>query len=494
MNCVSLQGMKKVLNKAEAFIMQNNLWVFLSFILLVSLIENNNQEQHSWALYGRSIGAYMLYLLPVLIFEGFKGQLKLRLSKQGYWIAWSCCFLVYLPIITLLKHDLLFMGLVFFTLELVLEIQTSSRRYLSSGNWVRKINLEAAFIFTLFLIALVISLMAVSSYGDSRFHNEQLLIGFVLDFRKIIQHFPLFLSLLFQFFLLYMVGYFFYAINHYFLVSKLLKERGIIIYLLGVLGIVVLFYPLFAQLILWLPFNKLFGNIFPMNPFDPEDGWGALAVMVLTLPVILAIQWFKQNTRIISLEKQRSETELNLLKHQLNPHFFFNTLNNLYALSLKQSGKTPDVVLQLSELMRYVIYKAKQDKVLLVEDVKYVEDYIQLQQIRLADQPHLSFVKDIKDESVQVAPMLFIILVENAFKHGIEPAENNSFCRISLDADQEKLHFICENSFQEGNFQEEGIGLHNLRKRLELLYPGKHTLDLQKKATTFRAALTLYFI
>lgn len=486
--------MKKGLQKAARFILQQDVWVFLSFILLMALIELNQEGVDSWSVYLRRIGNYTLCLLPILVFEAFKNRLKRGLKQQKYWLVWTSCYLAYPLALCFINRELIFISLVFLLLSVVLEINAAIRKLQPVKHWLRKINLEAAIILTLFLIAMAISLMAVSSFGDPRFHREQLLIGFVLDFGKILDHFWLFCSLLLQFFFLYMVGYFFYAINHYFLVSRLLKERGILYYLLGMLGTVVLFYPFFAQLIVWLPFNKLFGHIFPLNPFHLEDGWGAFAVILFTLPLILAIQWFKQNNRIISLEKQQTETELSLLKHQINPHFFFNTLNNLYALSLNQSKQTPEVVLQLSELMRYVLYKANQEWVMLAEELKYIEDYIQLQQIRLAGRSCISFSKDIRDDGVLVAPMLLIILVENAFKHGIEPAAGKSYCTISIASDHERMCFVCENSCEAEAPETKGIGLHNLKKRLELLYPGRHNLTLEKEAACYRATLTLHFL
>lgn len=486
--------MKKGLQKAERIILQHDVWVYLSFILLMALIELNQEEVDSWSVYLRRIGFYTLCLLPILVFEVFKNRLKSGLKQQKYWLVWSSCYLAYPLALSLFRSELILICLIFLMLAVVLEVNAAIRKLQPVKNWLRKINLETAIVLTLFLIALLIAMMAVSSYGDPRFHKEQLLIGFVVDFEKILAHFWLFCSLLLQFFFLYMVGYFFYAINHYFLVSRLLKERGILYYFLGVLGTVVLFYPFFAQLIVWLPFNKLFGHIFPLNPFHLEDGWGAFAVILFTLPIILAIQWFKQNTRIISLEKQQTETELSLLKHQINPHFFFNTLNNLYALSLHQSKQTPEVVLQLSELMRYVLYRANQEQVMLAEELKYIEDYIQLQQIRLAGRSCISFSKDIRDDTVLIAPMLLIILVENAFKHGIEPAAVRGYCTISITSNHEKMCFVCENSCEEEAPRDNGIGLHNLKKRLELLYPGRHTLTLEKHAIIFRATLTLHFL
>ena len=147
--------------------------------------------------------------------------------------------------------------------------------------------------------------------------------------------------------------------------------------------------------------------------------------MLATTPIILTVQWFKQSNEIADLEREKSATELNLLKQQINPDIFINTLNNLYALSLTKDEKTPEVILQLSELMRYVIKRGKEEVVPILEEIKYIEDYVWLQNIRLHKKLDFSFEKNIDDLSLKIPPLLFINLVENAFKHGIEPAEED---------------------------------------------------------------------
>jgi len=211
----------------------------------------------------------------------------------------------------------------------------------------------------------------------------------------------------------------------------------------------------------------------------------------LTLPILLSLQWTKQNSQIVGLEKEKTRTELDLLKLQLNPHFFFNTLNNLYALSLQQSPKTPESILQLSELMRYVIYKGQQPLVRIEEEVKYLTDYLQLQQIRLRKNLDLKFEKNEIESQHTLAPLLLIVLLENAFKHGIEVSEDAAFLHLELSCTNEKLYFCCENSFEPQASNENGIGLSNLKRRLLLLYPEKHKLDTFTKNNTFTAVLEL---
>jgi hypothetical protein len=297
--------------------------------------------------------------------------------------------------------------------------------------------------------------------------------------------------MLVQFLLMYLCGYALYYLNSRLLVAQVLKQRGIITYVLSVFALIAFLYPLMGQLLAWLPINKLLGGMFVENPFILENAFGAMVIIFASLPVVLAIQWTRQHNRIVALEQEKTKTELDLLKQQLNPHFFFNTLNNLYALSLQQSRQTPESILQLSELMRYVIYKGQEERVLIREEIKYVEDYMDLQQIRLRIQPDLQFDKQIDNEAQEIAPMLLIVFIENAFKHGIEQAAEKAFLHMQLTCRQQRLYFSCENSFEPGSSRDSGIGLSNLRKRLDLLYPGRYQLKTAINNHTFKAEMQL---
>jgi LytS/YehU family sensor histidine kinase len=288
-------------------------------------------------------------------------------------------------------------------------------------------------------------------------------------------------------------GYLLFFINSRLLVSKILKEKGLLIYILSLAATIAILYPFLAQLLISLPINSVFGrDIFGTNPFDMENATGAIVIMLISLPIVLALQWGKQNNQILSLEKEKSQSELDLLKQQLNPHFFFNTLNNLYSLSLQKSEKTSESILQLSELMRYTIYKGQEKSVAISLELKYLEDYIELQQIRLKNPLNLKFEKNISNANIEIAPLLLIVFIENAFKHGIETAENAAFLNISLTSDEKELYFSCENSFDADEISKTpGIGIINLEKRLDLLYPNKHTLKLSSENHIFKAELKL---
>lgn len=213
--------------------------------------------------------------------------------------------------------------------------------------------------------------------------------------------------------------------------------------------------------------------------------------MVLPLPFFAVFLIYHQWREYEGLKTERSEAELAMLKSQINPHFFFNTLNNLYGLVVEQSPQAPEVVLKLSEMMRYTIYEGKKVTVKLSDEVNYLESYIELHQLRYQKQVDIQFPKKIEKE-VMVAPLLFIILLENAFKHGVESLTEDAYIHLQLRADSCAVHFQVENNFDpEKPMEKGGIGLENLKKRLEHHYPGKHELSLQQLPGKYRAVLKI---
>ncbi|MET0464301.1 MAG: sensor histidine kinase [Chitinophagaceae bacterium] len=458
----------------------------------------------SWKIFSSIFMLISVIMLPMLAFAVLKPLMRRTLSRSMFSLCWLIFFAGVIP-------GLAFMGQFIDTaetpgwlfgtcaicgivLELILVANEYYRKRIAGIRWVRRLSLERAVLIILVIISVMLSAMAVSSMDDPRYHSgERLLIAFQLIPGQIIRHFGTFCSLIVQFLVIYMAGYLIFLINSRLLVGLMLKKYGLIAYLLSMLTIVAILYPVLFQLLMVLPVNKLLGPIFTANPFAAENAAGAISIMVLTLPVLLSQQWTRQNNQIVALEKEKTQAELDLLKQQLNPHFLFNTLNNLYSLSLHHSDKTPDSILQLSDLMRYVIYKGQEEKVRLEEEVLYIEDFMSLQKMRLKQPLDLQFKKDMADPYQKISPLLLIVFIENAFKHGIESAEEAAFLHIMLKADQHQLVFICKNSFEKANEKGEGIGLRNLRKRLAVLYPGMHRLHTEVKNHTFKAELQITF-
>jgi len=179
------------------------------------------------------------------------------------------------------------------------------------------------------------------------------------------------------------------------------------------------------------------------------------------------------------LQNERTDAELMHLKSQVNPHFLFNTLNNLYGLALEKSDQTPGLILKLSDMLRYTIYQGKKDQVLLKDEINYLNDFIELQQIRYHKPVNITFTHEIVDADLAISPLLLLILVENAYKHGVEKLTDEAFILIKLEAKEQSMVFEIENNFDESEQNSHtGIGLQNLTQRLKLIYPDSHQLDI----------------
>lgn len=215
--------------------------------------------------------------------------------------------------------------------------------------------------------------------------------------------------------------------------------------------------------------------------------------IILTIPFfILVLGWmFEQWKWLKSIESKKSKAELALLKSQINPHFFFNTLNNLYGLTVEKSDDAPNVVLKLSDMMRYTIYMGKEDLVPLKDEVAYLENYIELHKIRYQKSVDIQF-KHNNMSDFKIAPLLYIIALENAFKHGVEMLTENAYIHINMSTEAETILFEIENNFETSTTaQKPGIGLDNLKQRLQLLYPKKHQLNIKKNAGVYKLSLKL---
>lgn len=194
------------------------------------------------------------------------------------------------------------------------------------------------------------------------------------------------------------------------------------------------------------------------------------------------------------MEKEKLNSELAFLKNQVSPHFFFNTLNNIYALIGIDGPTAQDSVLKLSKMMRYLLYESEQGETMMSHEIDFMNNYIDLMKLRLSPRVDLqiSFPKDFSDFSIP--PLLFIPFIENAFKHGVS-SRDRSFINIRMKIENEQIFFVSENSIgkssQAGDMQHSGIGLENVRKRLNLLFAGKHELKIDQSETVFRVELSI---
>lgn len=195
-----------------------------------------------------------------------------------------------------------------------------------------------------------------------------------------------------------------------------------------------------------------------------------------------------------SIKAQQSIAELSLLKSQISPHFLFNVLNSLYALSLKTSKETPDVILKLSDILRYSLYETQEKEISIDKEIHILNTYIDIERLRMPSNASISFdCNEVKD-SITIAPMLLLPLIENAFKHGTDSTIGDSYISVVLYCDSKMLKFECQNSFKEQAMKDfGGIGIENIQKRLQLLYPARHQLKIEKDTATFTVTLEIKF-
>ena len=272
--------------------------------------------------------------------------------------------------------------------------------------------------------------------------------------------------------------------NLYILFPKFLFKRNYLVYLLLLvltigLGAFILWFIIpSANANFKLPLFQHFINIF--------------FIVVITSSFKFFREYSRKQELLIKAENEQLKTELALLKSQVNPHFLFNTLNNLYGLiTQNQNQQASDVTLKLADLMRYLLESSKTDLVNLNKEIQFIDDYLSLEKIRLSQKTDIKFMVSGLNKELFVAPLLFIPLVENAFKHGLNTIFTDSFAHFSLSVQGNELFFEAINSVEKSteNSEKSGTGLENLKKRLQLIYSQKHQLDIEQTANQFKVIL-----
>jgi LytS/YehU family sensor histidine kinase len=228
--------------------------------------------------------------------------------------------------------------------------------------------------------------------------------------------------------------------------------------------------------------------------------WGRIISTFIDIAFVVGIAVAAKQFRLAqrsrerekSLVKEKLEAELKFLRTQTNPHFLFNTLNNIYALARKKSDDTADVVMKLSKLLRFMLYESKKDSISISEELRMLNDYIELEKIRYNERLTIRFTRSIDDDTHPIAPLILLPFVENAFKHGAGETRFNSYIDISAQLRKGQLNFIVENSKEDDGEDSitENIGLSNVRRQLELMYP-EHNLDIQIHKDVFKINLNI---
>jgi two-component system LytT family sensor kinase len=217
----------------------------------------------------------------------------------------------------------------------------------------------------------------------------------------------------------------------------------------------------------------------------------SLVFVFLSTVYRFTVDWFLNERVQRDLENQRLSAELSFLKSQINPHFLFNSLNSIYSLAYQKSDTTPEAILKLSEIMRYMLYECNDNKVELTKELQYLQNYIDLQKIRFGNKAFINFEVTGEVTNQHVVPLLLISFIENAFKHGVanDPA---SPIVLKINLSDSHLYFFVQNKKHTHNRDASGgIGLVNVKRRLDLLYPSKYNLEIRDETDTYTVQLSL---
>lgn len=283
-------------------------------------------------------------------------------------------------------------------------------------------------------------------------------------------------------------------INLGYLIPKFLNQKNFITYCILLLAMVAVFTPIMV-LLLYITIEEA----------DPREFLLMNQQYIFLLLFLVAggstmikiiSDWQRHQRDRKDLETQRMQSEIRFLKSQINPHFLFNTLNSLYALTLKKDDIAPEIVIKLSDMMRYMLYECNERRVPLQKEVAYIENYLSMEELRQSGASDISFTVEGEIRDQMIAPMIFIPFLENSFKHGLNLQIKDGYVHLMMRVLGNKLLFRIENSkpseISPGEAPEQGgIGLSNVRRRLDLLYPGQYKLDIVNTDTSYIVELSL---
>jgi sensor histidine kinase YesM len=288
----------------------------------------------------------------------------------------------------------------------------------------------------------------------------------------------------------------------YLLIPKLLLKKKYTLFIIAFLVSAVIF----ALMIRTLNYYFVMPNFFPdLLPYYTILDTGILftlfwlySIVTFAAAIMLVIYWYEHQKIEQSLAEDKLEAELKFLKAQIHPHFLFNTLNNLYVLTKKKTDEAPELLLKLSEILRYMLYECESTTVPLKKEINIIEHYIALERLRHGSDLSCTFKKEGESFGLPVAPMLLLPFVENGFKHGVSKMADQKWIHITLLYKDGLLRFVVENSKvpvngTTVNNADEGIGLKNVRRRLELLYPDVHTLRIFDNTDHYTVVLEIDF-
>ncbi len=287
-------------------------------------------------------------------------------------------------------------------------------------------------------------------------------------------------------------------INLYLIIPKLLKKEKYLIFIIAFIANLLIF----TQLHLWF-FEPLLDTLFSNHFFISYHSNTNLVIifsifLVATTLIKLSEDWFHFNqneNRVLKLQNKQIQLQLSSLKSQINPHFLFNSLNVIYALAIQKKEGIEGAIVQLSDILRYVIYDSNTDKVTLKDEFKLLKNYIEFQKFRVHGFNNITFKTNIENDAFAIYPMLLLPLLENSYKHGIKGDLDKTFINIHMQQEQNQFHFKIENNCDiednEDLDEKSGIGLENIVKNLEIVYPGAYQFVVKEDQGVFCVELAI---
>ena len=282
------------------------------------------------------------------------------------------------------------------------------------------------------------------------------------------------------------------AVINYFLLPRYFYTKKYLVFFISVsvlIGLVMLME------------EQVLEQIYFPNTRRAENFPGVFITLIDILPVIVILSGFKfawdaivKQRQLEEMQAEIMESELQFLKSQINPHFLFNNLNNLYSYAISKSPKTPQIILHLSAVLRYMLYECKERYVPLSKEMEQLENFTKLYQLQIEERGKVNFKTKLIGNSHKIAPLILVVFIENAFKHSQASQTNNIKIDIETELEGDYLTFLCRNNYtaiQTSGELNKGIGLKNVKKRLELLYPDAHELKITESDGIFEVQLRM---
>jgi signal transduction histidine kinase len=285
-----------------------------------------------------------------------------------------------------------------------------------------------------------------------------------------------------------------FYLNFLLFIPRFLDKKKYKLYAISIVGTIIAFGLVkygFGLMFKTIILTRLKGRELSFGQYFINTIFITTIFLFLSTVLKFTIDWFLNGRIQRDLENQRLTAELSFLKSQINPHFLFNSLNSIYSLAYQKSDTTPEAILKLSEIMRYMLYECNDNKVELSKELQYLQNYIDLQKIRFGNKAFIDFQVKGEVTNQHIVPLLLISFIENAFKHGIAN-DATSPIKLKINLEDGHLYFFIQNKKHTHNRDSSGgIGLNNVRRRLDLLYPGKYNLEIRDEADTYTCQLSL---